>query len=64
MMSNMQDQLLQLMQLIEYRHESSFSTVITNKLIGVEFCLGRTSINRYKAMRFDVAQLTLDEEQS
>ena len=63
-MSNMQDQLLQLMQLIQYRHASSFSTVITNEFIGEEFCLGQTSINGYEAMGFDVTQLTQDEEQS
>jgi hypothetical protein len=40
-----------------------FSTVITNKLIGEEFCLGQTSINGYEAMGFDVIQLTQDEEQ-
>ncbi len=51
------------MQLIQYCHESSFSTVITNKLIGEEFCLGQTSINGYEAMGFDVTQLTQDEEQ-
>ena len=38
-MSNMQDQLLQLVQLIQYCHTSSFSTIITNKFIGEEFCL-------------------------
>ncbi len=63
MMSNMQNQLLQLMQLIQYHHVSSFSTVITNHFIGEEFCLGQTSINGYKAMGFDVTQLTQDEEQ-
>jgi hypothetical protein len=63
-MSNMQDQLLQLMQLIHYRHVSSFPTVITNHFIGEEFCLGQTCINGYKAMGFDVTQLTQDEEQS
>jgi hypothetical protein len=63
MMSNMQDQLLQLMQLIQYCHVSSFSTVITNKFIGEEFCLGQTSINGYEAMGFDVTQLIQDEEQ-
>jgi hypothetical protein len=36
-MSNMQDQLLQHMQLIQYCHVSSFSTVITNEFIGDEF---------------------------
>jgi hypothetical protein len=63
-MSNMQDQLLQLMRLIQYRHASSFSTVITNNFIGEEFCLGQTSINGYKAMGFDVNKLTQNEEQS
>jgi hypothetical protein len=43
---------------------SSFSTVITNHFIGEEFCLGQTSIDGYKAMGFDVTQLTQDEEQS
>ncbi len=51
------------MQLIQYRHVSSFSTVITNKFIGEEFYLGQTSINGYEAMGFDVTQLTQDEEQ-
>jgi hypothetical protein len=52
------------MLLIQYCHASSFSTVITNHFIGEEFCLGQTSINGYKAMGFDVTQLTQDEEQS
>jgi hypothetical protein len=64
MMSNMQDQLLQLVQLIQYRHASSFSTVITNEFTGEEFCLGQNSIDGYEAMRFDVTELTQDEEQS
>jgi hypothetical protein len=54
MMSNMQDQLLQLVQLILYCHASLFSTIITNEFIGEEFCLGQTSINGYEAMGFDV----------
>jgi hypothetical protein len=36
-MSNMQDCLLQLMQLIQYCYVSLFSTVITNEFIGEEF---------------------------
>ncbi len=52
------------MQLIQYRHASSFSIVITNRFIGEEFCLGQTSIDGYEAMGFDVTQLTQDEEQS
>jgi hypothetical protein len=52
------------MQLIQYCHVSLFSTVITNHFIGEEFCLGQTSIDGYKAMGFDVTQLTQDAKQS
>jgi hypothetical protein len=45
-------------------HASLFSTIITNHFIGEEFCLGQTSINGYKAMGYNVTQLTQDEEQS
>jgi hypothetical protein len=51
-------------QLIQYCHASSFSTVITNEFIGEEFHLGQASINGYEAMGFEVTQLTQDEEQS
>jgi hypothetical protein len=51
------------MQLIQCRHVSLFSTVITNKFIGEIFCLGQTSTDGYEAMGFDVTQLTQDEEQ-
>ena len=64
MMSNMQDRLLQLMQLIQYCHVSPFSTVITNHFIGKGFCLENPSIDGYKAMEFDVTQMTHDVEQS
>ena len=60
----MQDQLLQLVQLIQYNLESLFFTIITNEFIGEEFCLGQTSIDGYEAIGFDVTQLTQDEEQS
>jgi hypothetical protein len=63
-MSNMQDQLLQLVQLIQYPHVSLFSTIITNHFIGEEFCIGQTSINGYEAMGIDVTQSTQDKEQS
>jgi hypothetical protein len=52
------------MQMIQYCHVSSISTIITNQFIQEEFCLGQTSINGYEAMGFDVTQLTQDEEQS
>jgi hypothetical protein len=63
-MSNMQDFLLQLMQLIQYCHVFSFSTVITNHFIGEEFYLSPNSQDGFAAMGFDVTQLTQDEEQS
>ncbi len=52
------------MQLIQYHHVLSFSTVITNHFIGEDFCLENSSIDGYKAMGFDVTQLTHDVEQS
>jgi hypothetical protein len=53
-MSNMQDCLLQLMQLIQYCHVSLFSTVITNHFIGKDFYLSQYSMDGYEAMGFDV----------
>jgi hypothetical protein len=63
-MSNMQDQFFQLMQLIQYRHVSLFSTIITNEFIGEEFYPSQHSLNGYEAMKFDVSQSTQDEKQS
>jgi hypothetical protein len=62
-MSNILDQLLQLMQLIQYCHVLSVSTIITNRFIGEECCICQTSINGYEAMGFDATQFTQDEEQ-
>ena len=63
-LSNMQDWLLQIMQLIQYPHVSLFSTVITNEFIGEDFYLSQHSMDGYEAMGFDVTQLTQDVEQS
>jgi hypothetical protein len=60
-LTNIQDQLPQLMQLIQYCHVSSFSTVITNEFIGEEFCLSPNSLDGFEAMGFDVTQVTQDE---
>jgi hypothetical protein len=60
----MQDKFVQIMQLIQYPHVSSFSTVITNEFIGEDFYLSQNSIDGYEAMGFDVTQLTQDVEQS
>ncbi len=63
-MSNRQDWLLQLLQLIQYYHVSLFSAVITNHFIGEDFLLSQHSMDGYEAMGFDVTKLTQDEEQS
>ncbi len=57
-MSNMQDHLLQLMQLLQYCYASSFSIVITNEFIGEEFYPSANSVDGYEAMGFDETQLT------
>jgi hypothetical protein len=63
-LTNMQDRLLQIMQLIQYPHVSLFSTVITNEFIGEDFYLSQHSMDGYEAMGFGVTQLTQDMEQS
>ncbi len=62
--SNRQDCLLHIMQLIQYPHMSSFSTVIINHFIEEEFYLSQHSMDDYEAMGFDVTQVTQDMEQS
>jgi hypothetical protein len=52
------------MQLIQYPHVSSFSTVIPNEFIGEDVYLSQHSMDGYEAMEFDVTQLSQDEEQS
>jgi hypothetical protein len=52
------------MQLIQYCHVSSFSTVIPNQFIGVGFLLSQHSMDGYEAMGFDATQSNQDEEQS
>ncbi len=60
----MHDPLLQIMQLIQYPHVSSFSTVITNEFVGEDFYLIQHSMDGYEAMGFDVTQVTQDVEQN
>jgi hypothetical protein len=62
--SNIQDCLLQLMQLIQFWHVSSFSTTITNHFIGEDVTLSQNCLDGYKAMGIAVKQLTQDQEQS
>ncbi len=59
----MQDRVLQLMQLIQYRTYGTFSTSITNHFIGVDVQLSKISLNGYESMGFDVRSLTQDRDQ-
>jgi hypothetical protein len=60
---NMQDSVLQLMQLIQYRNYSTFSISITNNFIGVDVQLAKISLNGYESKGFDVRSLTQDRDQ-
>jgi hypothetical protein len=63
-MSNMQDCLLLIMQLIQYPHVSLFSTVIINHFIGEDFYQSQHFMDGYEAMGIDVTQLTQDMDHS
>jgi len=62
-LSNMQDCVLQLMQLIQYRNYGTFSTSITNHFIGVDVQSSKISLIGYESMGFDVRSLTQDRDQ-
>jgi hypothetical protein len=64
-LSNMQDRVLQLMQLIQFRSNGNFQTAITNKFIGLghDVVLDKISRNGYESMGFDASPVTQDKEQ-
>ncbi len=62
-LSNMQDHVLQLMQLIQFRSNGNFQTAITNKFIRHDIVLNKISQNGYESMGFDTTPLTQDTEQ-
>jgi hypothetical protein len=57
---NMQDQILQIVQLIQYRTSHLFSILITNNFIGEEVTFDENSVCGYKMMGFNT--LKEDEE--
>jgi hypothetical protein len=57
---NIQDQILQIVQLIQYRISHLFSILITNNIIGEEVTLDENSVCGYKMMGFKT--LSDDEE--
>ncbi len=60
----MQDCLLQVMQLLQFRNVFVFSTAITTHFIGQYITLTQNSLDGYKALEFGVRLLTQDQEQS
>ncbi len=62
-LSNIQDRILQLMQLIQFRSSGNFLFAITNKFIGHDVALDKISRNGYEAMGFDASPLIQDKEQ-
>ncbi len=63
MLSNMQDRILQLMQLIQFWSNGNFQTAITNKFIRHDVVLDKIPRNGYESMGFDASPLTQDKEQ-
>ncbi len=59
----MQDRVLQLMQLIQFRSNGNFRFAITNKFIRHDVVLDKISRNGYESMGFDASPLTQDKEQ-
>ncbi len=63
-LSNMQDRVLQIMQLIQFGHSFKFLVTITNNFIGDDVDITKWSLAGYKAMGFDVTPLTQDTNQN
>jgi hypothetical protein len=63
-LSNMQDCVRQIMQLIQFCHALKFSVTITNNFIGDNIGITKWSLAGYEAMGFDVTPLTQDTNQN
>ncbi len=63
-LSNMQDHILQIMQLIQFNHSFKFSVTITNNFIGNNVDITKWSLAGYEAMGFNVTPLTQDTNQN
>jgi hypothetical protein len=59
-LSNIQDCILQIMQLIQLRHAFKFLVTVTNNFIGDNVGITKWSLAGYKAMGFNVTPLTQD----
>ena len=63
-LSNMQDRVLQIMQLIQFCHAFKFLVTIMNNFIGDDVDITKWSLAGYKAMGFYVTPLTQDTDQN
>ncbi len=63
-LSNMQDRILQIMQLIQFCNVFKFSVTITNNFIGDNVDITKWSLAGYEAMGFNVTPLTQDTDQN
>jgi hypothetical protein len=59
-LSNMQDQLIQLLQLMQFRKTESFSLSLTNTVIGSDVKINQDSIDGYKGLGFDISNFNKD----
>jgi hypothetical protein len=59
-LSNMQDQLLQLLQLMQFWKTETFSLKLTNTVIGSEVKINQDSINGYMGLGFDMSHFNED----
>ena len=59
-LSNMQDHLLQLIQLMQYRMIESFSVTLSNSIIGSDVTISQDSLDGFLALGFDKSQFDED----
>ena len=62
-MSNMQDRVLQLIQLIQFRVDTGWSVTVTNNFIGNDVKISSTSLAGFEMMGFNVKSFTQDSKQ-
>jgi hypothetical protein len=59
-LSNMQDRLIQLLQLMPYWKNESFSLKLTNTVIGSDVKINQDSIHGYMGLGFDMSNFNED----
>ncbi len=59
-LSNMQDHLMQLLQLMQFWKVESFAVSLTNRVIGLDVKINQDSIDGYEGMGFDMSTFNED----